>query len=178
MYFKKTAKGQAEIDGSQRQIPQRLRMVLLLVDGRRSAAELQQMLANATPEALRGLLDEGYIAPTSAPRRRASSAAHPAGAPAAAVDSVFKASRMPSRFDVASRPQDEAATDQQRAQIERSLRRALGPTAGSLIETVRQASTVRDLIEVLKTAQLAITNARGKEIGEEFASRYGALGDA
>ncbi|MDP1691644.1 MAG: hypothetical protein Q8L49_06790 [Burkholderiaceae bacterium] len=178
MYFKKTDKGQAEIDGSQRQIPQRLRMVLLLVDGRRSAAELQQMLANATPEALRWLLDEGYIASTPAPKRRSSSAAHPAAAPAAAVDSVFKASHMPSRFDVASRPQDEAATDQQRAQIERSLRRALGPTAGSLIETVRQASTVRDLIEVLKTAQLAITNARGKEIGEEFASRYGALGDA
>jgi hypothetical protein len=180
MYFKKTEKGQAEIEGGARQLPQRLRMVLLLVDGKRSAAELQQLLANATPEALRSLLDDGYIAatPAPAPKRRASTAPRSVTTPEVAADSVFKASRMPSRFDIASRPEDEAATDSQRAQIERSLRRALGPTADSLIETVRQARTVRDLIEVLKTAQRAITNARGKDIAEEFASRYGSLDKA
>lgn len=181
MYFKKTAKGQAEIEGGVRELPQRLRMVLLLVDGKRSAVELRQMMANATPEALRSLLDEGYIAPSPppapAPKRRSSTASRTASAPQGAADSVFKASQMPSRFDVASRPEHEAATDSQRAQIERSLRRALGPTADSLIETVRKAGTVHDLVEVLKTAQRAITNARGKDVGDEFASRYGSLDD-
>lgn len=175
MYFKKTEKGQAEIESAARQLPQRLRMVLVLVDGKRSAADLQQMLAAATPEALRSLLDEGYIAATPAPSRRSSSRSTPAAPSSQAPESVFKASVMPSRFDVASRPGTEAATDEQRAQIERSLRRALGPTADSLIETVRQARTVGDLIEVLKTAQRAISNARGKDIAEEFASRYGSL---
>ena len=172
MYFKKTEKGQAEIESAARQLPQRLRMVLVLVDGKRSATDLQQMLAAATPEALRSLLDDGYIAATPAPPRRSSSRSTPS---TQAPESVFKASVMPSRFDVASRPGTEAATDEQRAQIERSLRRALGPTADSLIETVRQARTVGDLIEVLKTAQRAISNARGKDIAEEFASRYGSL---
>ena len=179
MYFRKTEKGQAEIEGGARQLPQRLRMVLLLVDGKRSAVELREMMASATPEALRSLLDDGYIAPTPAPppKRRAASAPHPASPGKAASDSLFKSSHMPSRFDVASRPADEAATEDQRAQIERSLRRALGPTADSLIETVRQARTVHDLLGVLKTAQRAIANARGKEIAEEFASRYGSLDD-
>lgn len=181
MYFKKTEKGQAEIESAARQLPQRLRMVLVLVDGKRSATDLQQMLAAATPEALRSLLDEGYIAATPAPPRRSSSpstpstASTPSTSSTQAPESVFKASVMPSRFDVASRPGTEAATDEQRAQIERSLRRALGPAADSLIETVRKARTVGDLIEVLKTAQRAISNARGKDIAEEFASRYGSL---
>ena len=175
MYFKKTEKGQAEIESAARQLPQRLRTVLVLVDGKRSAADLQQLLAAATPEALRSLLDEGYIAATPAPPRRSSSPATPSTPSTQAPQSVFRASVMPSRFDVASRPGTEAATDEQRAQIERSLRRALGLTADSLIETVRQARTVGDLIEVLKTAQRAISNARGKDIAEEFASRYGSL---
>ena len=174
MHYKKTDKGQAEIDGAVRQLPQRLRMVLVLVDGRRSADDLQQMLPAATPQTLQSLLDEGYIAPAPAPAplRRASTAAAPAAAPsAAAADPMFDAAHMPRRFDVASRPEDEAATDEQRAQIERSLRRALGPTADSLIETVRRARTVRDLIDVLTTAQRAIENARSKSIADEFASR-------
>jgi hypothetical protein len=178
MYFKKTDKGQAEIEGAGRQLPQRLRMVLVLVDGKRSAAELQQMLATATPEALRTLLDDGYIAPAlaPAPARRASAGSRQRTAPSpAAADSIFKASSMPSRFDVASRPEDAAVTDKERAQIERSLQRALGPTADSLIDTVRQARTARELIDVLKTAQRAIANARGKAIADEFASRYGLL---
>ena len=179
MYFKKTDKGHAEIEGGARQLPQRLRMVLLLVDGKRSAVELRQMMAGATPEALNSLLDEGYIAPAPppAPRRHTSTSSRMAPSPEVAADSLFKSSHMPSRFDVASRPEDEAATDSQRAQIERSLQRALGPTADSLIESVRQAHTVRDLIEVLKTAQRAIANARGKSIADEFASRYGSLGE-
>lgn len=176
MYFKKTEKGQAEIESAARQLPQRLRMVLVLVDGKRSATELQQMLASATPDALRSLLDDGYIAATPAPRRSTSGSKSTAAAPTTeAPASMFKASVMPSRFDVASRPGNEDATDEQRSQIERSLRRALGPTADSLIETVRQARKVSELVEVLKKAQRAITNARGKEVAEEFASRYGSL---
>jgi hypothetical protein len=182
MYYKKTDKGQAEIESAARQLPQRLRMVLVLVDGKRSEADLQQMLAAATPQALQSLLDDGYIAPTPAPghvpARRAAQARVPAATPPAApTDSSFRSSGMPSRFDIASRPEHEEATDKQRDQIERSLRRALGPTADSMIVTVRHARTVRELVEVLKTAQRVIANARGKDIADEFASRYGSLDD-
>jgi hypothetical protein len=184
MYYKKTDKGQAEIESAARQLPQRLRMVLVLVDGKRSEADLQQMLAAATPQVLQSLLDDGYIAPapatapTPVPARRTAVARPPTAAPPAApIDSSFKSSGMPSRFDIASRPEHEEATDKQRDQIERSLRRALGPTADSMIVTVRQARTVRELVDVLKTAQRVIANARGKDIADEFASRYGSLDD-
>jgi hypothetical protein len=183
MYYRKTDKGQAEIESTARQLPQRLRMVLVLIDGKRSDADLQQMLVAATPQALQSLLDDGFIVPTpapaSVPARRAAQARVPATAspPAEPTDSSFRSSAMPSRFDIASRPEHEEATDKQRDQIERSLRRALGPTADSMIVTVRQARTVRELVDVLKTAQRVIANARGKDIADEFASRYGSLDD-
>jgi hypothetical protein len=182
MYYKKTDKGQAEIESAARQLPQRLRTVLVLVDGKRSEADLQQMLAAATPQVLQSLLDDGYIAQAPAPAPVAARRAAPARVPAATppaepTDSSFKSSGMPSRFDIASRPEHEEATDKQRDQIERSLRRALGPTADSMIVTVRQARTVRELVDVLKTAQRVIANARGKDIADEFASRYGSLDD-
>jgi hypothetical protein len=182
MYYKKTDKGHAEIESAARQLPQRVRMVLVLVDGKRSDADLQQMLAAATPQALQSLLDDGYIAPTPAPAPVPASRAAPARPPTATTpaeptDSSFRSSGMPSRFDIASRPEHEEATDKQRDQIERSLRRALGPTADSMIVTVRQARTVRELVDVLKTAQRVIANARGKDIADEFASRYGSLDD-
>jgi hypothetical protein len=182
MHYKKTDKGHAEIESAARQLPQRLRMVLVLVDGKRSEADLQQMLAAATPQALQSLLDDGYIvqapAPVAGPARRAAIAPKPiATPPTPPTDSLFNGSGMPSRFDIASRPEHEEATDKQRDQIERSLRRALGPTADSMIVTVRQARTVRELVDVLKTAQRVIANARGKDIADEFASRYGSLDD-
>ena len=155
-------------------------MVLLLVDGKRSAVELRQMMANATPEALRSLLDEGYIAPTSRTCPQAPFVDRFANGVSLAGRRPIRCSR-PRRCPAASTshrgPNTKRRRTSQRAQIERSLRRALGPTADSLIETVRKARTVRDLVEVLKTAQRAITNARGKDIGDEFASRYGSLDD-
>jgi hypothetical protein len=177
MYFKKTAKGHAEIEGAARQLPQQLRMLLLLVDGKRSAVELMSMLDGATPEALRALLDTGHIVATQAPARRGSSASRrgPVTVAPAAADSVFKSSAIPSRFDIAVRPMDAEPTDKERAQIERSLRRVLGPAAESLIERVQRARTVHDLVEVLNVARKAISNARGADIADEFASRYGGL---
>ena len=179
MYFKKTPKGQAEIEGSTRQLPQSLRMALLLVDGKRSAAEVTGMLSGATTDTLRKLRDEGYIEATKAPSRSSSSGSSTPAPQAAsdAPDSVFKASVMPSRFDIAARAGDDVATDKERAQVERSITRALGPAGSGLAERARAARSVGDLVEVVKSAQRAIANARGKEIADEFASRYAGLDD-
>lgn len=157
MYFSKTEKGQAEIESSARQLPQALRMLLLLVDGRRSAVELLQLIPGAKADALRALRAGGYIVATPAPpsARHASPAAAAATQPAPAAAAVL--------------------TRQARGQIERSLKRALGPAADSLIDSMRQARSTQELAAVLDAARRAITNARGKDSGDEFASRYGGF---
>ena len=215
MIYIRTSKGQAEIESASRALPQRLRMILLLVDGRRTADALQTMLATATPGTMSELQALGYlceVAPASSkassalplkPPRRGTIAAigmpssaygAPPQRPAAPVtvkpaankpalppidsrlgESRFKASQMPSRFDVASRLDDENATATQRDQIARSLLRALGPMATPWVQRVNGAATVRDLKQVLRNAHQAIAQARGNDMAEEFASRYGNL---
>ncbi len=86
-------------------------------------------------------------------------------------------SQLPSRFDAAVCAEGTMATDQQREQISRSLEHALGPAADGLVHSVQRARTVRDLLDVISIAQRAITNACGKTIADEFASRYRGIGD-
>lgn len=157
MYFSKTEKGQAEIESNTRQLPQALRMLLLLVDGRRSAVELLQLMPGATADTVRALRAGGYIAATPAPPRT------PHATPAAAT------------VKQAAPAAGAVLTRQARGQIERSLKRALGPAADSLIDSMRQARSAQELAAVLEAAQRAITNARGKDSGDEFASRYGGF---
>jgi hypothetical protein len=198
MIFRKTTKGQAEIDAASRTLPQKLRMVLVLVDGKRNMHELQAMLASATPQALLDLRTLGMIEVAPQPAAPAKTKAHGEAAPSRfepsrlpsrfqssrlpsrfensqGASSRFDHSRTPSRFDVAACAEDAPVTDEQREQIARSLSRALGPAADGLVHSIHQARTVRDLMDVVSTAQRAISNARGKDMADEFASRYGHI---
>ncbi len=197
LVFRKTQKGHAEFDSSARALPPKLRTVLVLVDGKRSVRDLRTMLPLATPQALADLRTLGLIEvvqPASPrPLKDAGSSGHDSRmesrqdsrldsrhqdsrhAEPSRSDSRFASSQAPSRFDVAGSPEDEAATDHQREQIERSLKRALGPAADGLTHSIREARTVRDLLDVLSTAQRAIANARGQDMADEFASRYGNI---
>lgn len=179
MIHRKTARGHAEIESTERSLPPRLRTVLVLVDGKRSDEAVLAMIAATTPDVLRDLRTLGMIEPAPAavattPAARPTSGERRAG-DSRFEPSRFEPSRMPSRFDVATHGDDEPATDHQRDQIERSLKRALGPTADGLVHSVRRAKTVRDLMDVLSTAQRAIANARGQDMADEFASRYGRI---
>jgi hypothetical protein len=98
MYDRKAGKGLAEIEGAARQLP--LSMVLVLVGGKRSAAELQQMLPAATPQTVQSPLEDGWVAPEPAPAPPpAWTLAPPAAEPAAAAaDPMSDACAMPGRF--------------------------------------------------------------------------------
>jgi hypothetical protein len=87
------------------------------------------------------------------------------------------AATAPSRFDAAACEADAPATDRQRAQIERSVVSALGPAADGLVHALREARTVRDLLDVITTAQSAIALARGRDAASEFASHYRGVVD-
>lgn len=88
------------------------------------------------------------------------------------TDLTPRAAEAPSRFDAAACDADAPATERQREQIERSLVSALGPAADGLVHALREARTVRDLLDVLTTAQSAIALARGRDAASEFASHY------
>jgi hypothetical protein len=65
----KTAEGQSELTSRQRRLTQRQRTVLLLIDGRRSEAEVRSMAvkAGATESCFGELLDMGLIAVSATP---------------------------------------------------------------------------------------------------------------
>jgi hypothetical protein len=84
---------------------------------------------------------------------------------------------LPSRFDALACAQDAAVSDEQREPVERALVRALGPAADGLLRGVRDARNVRELFDVISTAQRAIANACGREEADAFASRYGGSTD-
>lgn len=194
MVHRKTAKGQAEIETAGRALPQRLRMVLLLVDGKRDDAEIRRMLPTATPELLRELQALGHIEPMPQPQA-------PKPGTIAAIGTVLPTSRVAgdasqpgSRFAATSRfgvsvqprvsrfapsrlppPTEILLTDAQREQIVRSIERALGPSAQALIARVAKVRTAHELQALLTQAQGAIAQQRGQDMADEFASRYGNL---
>ncbi len=210
MTYVRTTKGQSELEAASRALPQRLRMILLLVDGRRTSAQLQAMLATATPGTLSELVALGYIsvaaeaaAPAAPPKRgtiaamgtafapsrtkasdgtaastsarKSPSTATPSRLDSVLNDSRFQASRLPSRFGPSSKLDDDATLVDQREKIARSLARALGPTAAVLVSRVRAASSAQELQTILQGAVQSIANARGQDMADEFASRYGNL---
>ena len=59
--YRKTAKGQSEIETRQYRLNPRLRTALILVDGQRSDTELRRMIFGEPDEALRALLEQGFI---------------------------------------------------------------------------------------------------------------------
>ena len=59
--YRKTAKGQVEIETRAHRLAPRLRSLLIMVDGKRSDADLAQMLPQAI-EALAALVEGGFIA--------------------------------------------------------------------------------------------------------------------
>lgn len=189
MIYRKTAKGQAEIESASRAMPQRLRMVLLLVDGRREDSEIRRMLPAATAQALGELQTMGHIEPLPKPEA-------PKPGTIAAIGTVLptsrvagEASQVGSRFGASSRfglsvqprpsrlppPTEILLTDDQREQIVRSIQRALGPSAEALIRRVEKVRTASELQALLKLTQSAIAKHRGQDLADEFASRYGNL---
>jgi hypothetical protein len=111
------------------------------------------------------------------PPHHANHADH-AGHAAHAADASHDAhGAPPSRFDAAACAADAPATERQREQIEHSLVSTLGAAADGLVHALRDARTVRDLLDVITTAQSAIAMARGRDAAAEFASRYRGLAD-
>ena len=141
--YRKTPLGVAEVESRALKIPQRLRSLLIMIDGKRSAASLAAM---AHAEAcIAELHAQGLIEPAVTPAEPPS-APQPAARPAAS----FEASRR---------------------LVVRELNDALGPAAETLSIRMERARSVDELRALLPHALQVVASMRGRAFSQALAGR-------
>ena len=156
--YRKTAKGQTEIETRVNRLLPRLRQALILVDGRKTDAELAKLVLAEPAAALEALLAAGYIEVI------ATLADEPAAqnpAPAAAVAARKTASAENIRRDAV-----------------RYLNDKLGPAAEGIALKLERAKTMPEIRPLLVNAGQLLRSISGRAVAEEFAARFLSSKDA
>lgn len=148
--YRKSAKGAEALARRDPALGMRLRSLLILVDGKRSAEELVRLSASPAElqQSFAQLLELGMIEPLPPPP--GPDAAPVATSPAAAV---------PTRIVTLAEAQRVAV---------RGLTNLLGPTADDLCLRIEGARTAQDLLAVIKRAEIAVRTARGAQAAAAF----------
>lgn len=158
--YRKTPKGQTEVETRANRLAPRLRAALILVDGRRSEDELSKLVSSDAAQVLRGLLDEGYVE-LMAPAPPKPAPAPAAAAPAAATVSGPGVLSMP--------PSMIAATKRESV---RMLTEQIGPMAEALALKIERAGNAAELHGLLEIGRQVLGNTRGRVAAEAFAQRF------
>ena len=151
----KTAEGQREIETRARRVSARARSALILVDGKRSAADLAKLIQEPA-ETLQALLDAGLIAVV---------------APVAPVNAAVPSSAERAPAVVPAAP-SKADRDTLRREAVRAINDLLGPEGDSLAVKMERAATHDELRAALERAVAYIANARGGGAAAKFAARF------
>ncbi|WBY01689.1 hypothetical protein PE066_19915 [Ramlibacter tataouinensis] len=148
--YRKSARGSDALATRDPALSMRLRSLLIMVDGKRSADELARL--SAAPAEMQQLFEQllqlGMIEPLQA-------AQAPTGGNGQAPSTAASAERILT------------LPEAQRAAV-RGLTDLLGPTADELCLRIERARTAQDLLAVLKRAELAIRTARGAQAAAAF----------
>lgn len=164
--YRKSAKGQHEIETRATRLVPRLRTALILIDGRRSDVDLRA-LVQAEPDAtLLALLEAGYIEvvsaqlspPLAAPAGPASAAPAPP-APVAPV-AASAAAMSPAAF-----------TERRRLAV-RHLTDQIGPAAQTAAIRIEKARNGDELRQALEHGHRVLQAARGGAAAAQFAARF------
>lgn len=153
--FRKTAKGQTEIETRAHRLAPRLRGLLIVVDGKRDAGSLAALVPQGGEDLVAELLAQGFIealpeaAPAPPPR--------PAAAPAPTADQVTLGS---GDFEAVRRSAARALNDE------------LGPAAETLAIRIERARGMAELRPLLVQAAQAVANLRGRAAAEAYAARF------
>ncbi len=156
--YRKTAKGQTEIETRLYRLAPRLRTALILVDGHRSDAELGKLISGDPVASLQALLADGFVEvagivePRSAPRGPAPQP-HPEAAGRAAN------ARSPA-FDERRRDAIHALTD------------LVGPMADAVAIRMEKCHDWNELLPILQLAQQVLRNTRGAATAADYGSRF------
>jgi hypothetical protein len=147
MIYRKTNKGQVEIETRANRLVQRLRAALIMVDGRRSDEQLHKLIAVEPVETLQILLEAGYIEAVSPSVAATPPMPDPLATPGLAV---------------LSRPEDV-----QRLSV-RYLNDQLGAMAEPVASRIERAQALDELRSALSLAQQLLMQTRGSAIADEF----------
>ena len=157
--YRKTGKGQHEIETRALRLAPRFRGLLILVDGRRSDAELLQLVPAAGLEALEalstlGLIEAIGVTPEAKPEARARPEAPATGAAAGAA------------------ARTEVSLDKRRRDVVRDLTVLIGPAAETLAIRIERATDAGQLGTLVRTAAQTVATMRGRAAAEAFMQRH------
>ncbi len=158
--YRKTAAGQIEVAARSGSLSLATRRVLILVDGKRSVAELAPLLPGEIGSAIDMLVEKGYIEPAGSV-----DAAPVAPAAPAASATVSPAPRTLS--DV-SDPSRFMSIDEAKRRAVRELTDRLGPGAEYIALKIEQCRGVDELRACLHDAERVLVNTLGERAAQEF----------
>jgi hypothetical protein len=164
--YRKTAKGQAEIDTRAYRLTPRLRTSLILVDGKRNSDELRSMIQQQPEETLATLLEQGFIetAAVVAPKPRQ---------PAVAMQAVAAGpATAPPTVPPSTLPPGVMSFEQLRRESVRAFTDIVGPMAEVLAMRMEKSRTVEELRPMLELARQIIGNSRGPGVAADFSARF------
>ncbi len=151
--YRKSAKGQHEIETRANRLVPRLRTALILVDGRRSDVDLRALIQLEPDATLLALLEAGYI-------EIVATQAAPQAAPGIAAPAVAPAAASP------------AALAERRRLAVRHLTDQLGPAAETAALRIEKTRTWDELRAALEHGQRVLQSARGSAAAAQFAARF------
>jgi hypothetical protein len=155
--YRKTAKGQAEVETRAHRLLPRLRTALILVDGRRDEDELLKLIPGEPEATVKTLLEDGFIEIV-----------------AITVD------KTPANDPATTRPADlgpgssfnPKAFEQHRQAAVRSLNDQLGPTAEVAAMKLERCKTWDELMPALEFARRIVESAKGPAAAAEFGRQF------
>jgi hypothetical protein len=151
--YRKTAKGLAEIETRVYRLSPRLRSVLIVVDGKRSDAELLQVLPGVA-EALAALAQDGFVDEYAR-----------VGEPAAAPP-------PPPERTVIRGPQP--GFEAMRKDLLRAFNDRLGPAGESMAVRMEKARNETEFRALLPSAVQLVATIQGRDAAEAFTARINA----
>jgi hypothetical protein len=168
MLFRKTAKGQTEIETRAHRLAPRLRGLLILVDGKRDEAALAALVTapQGAASLLAELVSQGFVE------------ALPAAAATPALPLPQPQPQPPPQPLL--RPAPIAAPvvlgsgdfDAVRRSAVRALNDELGPAAETLAIRIERARSMAELRPLLVQAAHTVANMRGRAAAEAYAARF------
>ncbi|MBK6864345.1 MAG: hypothetical protein IPG91_12655 [Ideonella sp.] len=161
--YRKSTKGQHEIETRANRLGPRLRTALILVDGRRTDADLRALIQLEADATLLALLEGGYIEVVA-------SMAPPAAAPVPPHMSLPVAPAAPAAG--ASPAASAAALADRRRLAVRHLTDNLGPVAEELALRIEKTRTWAELRPVLELGRSVLQTARGGAAAARFAAQF------
>lgn len=167
--YRKTGKGQAEIETRAHRLMPRLRTALIVVDGRKTDTELASLIPGDAPATLAALLADGFIEVASV---QADRPAQPRPEPPAAAAAAPTAAAAAAPAPAAAPQRKQVSVEMLRRDAVRFLNDKMGPSAEGIAIKLERAKTMAELRPLLVSAAQLLASFHGADVAKDFALRF------